>query len=476
MGKEGGVESIVFLTKGREEGNRSPWVSALHSSPLLQKSHLVRMKKKLHITALSIVGFKRIEAFSLDPETGKEIVLTGDNAMGKSSVLDAILFGLKGKGADRPLHDGMEKGEIEMVIEGDLRRFEITRTFNADKKHLKVEDKEGRPVPSPQKFLDGLVGAIAFDPEKFVTMPPKDRAEALRLAAGLDFDELDKERANAFEERRIWNRQLEKAETEKSALGARPSNPGKLVVVAEIVGQRDALLKIRSDYRDAEDDEHHVNRDLSTQASLVEGLKEDLEEAIKEHGKLEKAAGDAADKVASLTPPFVEAKEQLPELEESLAGAEEHNDVVRFYERDKESREALTAKVKEFKRNAYDYDQTIKRVDAEKLALVGNSKLPEGMGFTEEGEVTHQGVPFTDLNTSKQWEIATQLAVLQDPELGVVFMREAALMNTAAKEYVYKWARARDIQLWVEQFQEEHGEEGIHIEDGTIAFVDGKKV
>jgi len=423
----------------------------------------------LIITALQIEGFKKIVACNIDPENGKPVIITGDNAAGKSSVLDGIMFALTGKGAEKPLNDEFQKGKVTVMLGGEERTLEVKRTFTNDSKALVVRDAEGKQLSSPQEVINGLVGALAFDPEKFLRMKDKERSDALRIAAGLDFDALDDRRERAFNERTTINRMLKESEGEKKALGMPITNPGESKSTVDLMSNLRRHQEAINQHQEARNDVDRYKHEL-----------DEVEAQLKHLKLVQKSAKQTMDtargKMLILTKPAVEAEERIPGLQAEIEGVDEHASRVSAYRTDNQKRLDLSARITKLSKAQFELNDELQKVDAEKEKAIKDASLPDGVTFGEEGETLYWGRPFSDLNTAKQWEAATQLAALQDPELGVVFIREAALMNKKARAFIIGWAKDRHIQLWMEKFQEEPSDEGIHIVEGEIASINGKGV
>ena len=64
------------------------------------------------ITELSIENVKRLQALRICPETGKPVVITGDNSQGKSSILDAIQLALTNDGLEDPIRHGAKRAVV----------------------------------------------------------------------------------------------------------------------------------------------------------------------------------------------------------------------------------------------------------------------------------------------------------------------------------------------------------------------------
>lgn len=162
----------------------------------------------MHITKLEASNILRLSAVTITPE-GNLIVVGGENAQGKTSVLNSIAMALSGEKFPKPLRDGAQKGKIEI----DLGEFSVTRTFTAGGGGtLSVKNKEGVAFSSPQTMLDKLIGRISFDPLAFTRERPARQLEILRELAGVDTSEIDTKYREAFDLRTSVNRDLKAQE------------------------------------------------------------------------------------------------------------------------------------------------------------------------------------------------------------------------------------------------------------------------
>lgn len=151
----------------------------------------------MKITRLQAENFKKLRAVEIIPGEGAVVDIRGRNAQGKSSVLDAIAAALGGKSVmpNKPVRSGEERGAIRIEIDGG--ELVIRRTFTADGGgQIVVENAEGFRPGSPQKMLDGLYAAVAFDPLAFSREKPEEQYRILRGLVKLAVDPDALERAN----------------------------------------------------------------------------------------------------------------------------------------------------------------------------------------------------------------------------------------------------------------------------------------
>lgn len=176
----------------------------------------------MKIIQFTAENIKKLKAVSIRPD-GTLVLVTGANAQGKSSVLDAIFMALGGSKAipSQPVRHGMEKAYVKL----DLGELIVTRKFTANGgTSLTVEAANGSKFPSPQSMLDGLLGALAFDPLEFSRMAPKQQLETLRglVKLDVDIDALDVETKKLYDQRTIINRDVKSLQSRQPAMPAHP--------------------------------------------------------------------------------------------------------------------------------------------------------------------------------------------------------------------------------------------------------------
>ena len=175
------------------------------------------------ITKLIVENIMRLKAINIYP-TNSTIEIKGENASGKSSLLDAILIGLKGKkfSPPEPVKHGEKKGKIVIDMDGDASKgipaFTITSKVTNNKIETIIEPSELLNGETPRQFLDKLLGAISFDPWEFVGKDSAKQKQILLELIGVDIDKIDKREKKIFDERTIVGRDLKAAEARVKGL------------------------------------------------------------------------------------------------------------------------------------------------------------------------------------------------------------------------------------------------------------------
>lgn len=426
----------------------------------------------MNIISLDITDLKRISAIHIDPVTGKPVILTGDNGNGKSSVLDAIILALSNTGLDDPIRHGRPSGSVKLSLGVDKAEYLLERKVTKSGDKLTLTDAAGTPVQKPQTFLNGLLGNYAFDPLEFVRLKPKDQVEALKIAAGLDFTEIDAQRKTLYDERTAVTRDGKEAAAQLAAIPA----PAEGVASQEV-----SAVQLVATLRALEDAAAHT---VTAQRNI--------DEARRRHG-------EAAAEVARLTAALANAKsvetanaDMMKERENQLATAVSaaptgdqltaareaiaQVDTTNKAARNAIAHKSLDEKAKALRVKFANLNRAIEVIDEEKSASIKNANLPlDGLELTDEG-VMVSGTFFSQLSTAEQIRVSTLVAMSQNPTLKIVIIREGALMNSANLAMIAEMANERGFQCWIERFQEMPSSEGLHIIDGAIAFEDGEAV
>lgn len=119
----------------------------------------------MRIVKLKIKNLFGITEYESD---GSNMELTGQNGVGKSSVLDAIKYALTNK-SDRKyiVRNGETEGEVLIETDGGLRINRKARTNQAPFKSVK---QNGLEVGSPEAFLRDIFTPLQLNPVEFMGM------------------------------------------------------------------------------------------------------------------------------------------------------------------------------------------------------------------------------------------------------------------------------------------------------------------
>jgi recombinational DNA repair ATPase RecF len=390
-------------------------------------------------------NFKRITAADITPD-GHMVILSGPNAAGKTSVLDGIWAALGGGTATRAIERPIRDGATEAVVQLNLGDLVVTRKWKGEKSTLTVTGADGRKHTSPQALLDSLVGQLAFDPLAFATYPPAKQRAILLDLVGLagTLAELDDERRTAYDDRTDVNRAVKQYDAELAAYPDLTDAPDQELSVADLLEQYEAAKALNARITAA--------RQTVESAELnVAQLRELLAEA-------EQTLADAR-RHAEGAP----ALRDLSAYTAKIQNADALNAAARQKARHAETLNARTAMAA----RADELTATIEDVDARKAAALKTAVFPvDDLGFDADG-VTYHDVPFSQASSAERLRVSTAMGMALNPQLRVMHLRDASLLDSGNLAALADMAAAQDFQLWVERV-DESGAVGIVIEDGTV--------
>ena len=417
----------------------------------------------MKILELTINDLKKIKVVEIHPESGKPIILTGDNGNGKSSVLDGIVLALANNGLEDPIRHGRPSANVKLTLGADKVEYLLERKVTKKGSYLTLTDAEGIPVQKAQTFLNGLLGNYGFDPLEFTRLKSKAQVEALKEAAGLDFTELDGERATAYASRTAIGRQGKEMKARFDGLEVPEEDvPTEEQSASALIGELRGLESKLQHLHGITQGAARSQSQVESQTTLVAKLKDELDKAqtdlfeAENEMKSEDAALVAAEKDA-FPETLIYTKSFLSFVDKVNAAIR----AARIYRDTKQQLKDLRAKHGALERE-------IEVIDETKSEAVKNSSLPlDGLELTDDG-VMFDGTFFSQLSTAEQIRVSTLVAMSQNPGLHIIIIREGALMNTANLKMISDLAVEQDYQLWIEKFQEEKSSIGLHIVEGEI--------
>lgn len=424
---------------------------------LKNKIYNIERKKTMKIISLVAQNFKRIKAVEITPD-GELVVLSGKNEQGKSSVLDSILAALAGKRnlPKKALRDGEEKGFIEL----DLDEYKVKRTFNKDGGGtLKITNKDGAVFGSPQKMLDKIVGEISFDPFEFSRMDSKKQVEIFKNITGLDFSDLEKERACIYEERKDVNRESKRLVAQRDKIEEKLPDelPDEKISVKDLMSKLDV-----ANSKNAKIDQ--LIADEKNNANKMEYVRNEIKE-------LEKQLKAKKEESKNLNAEMVKLQEKIKkskrvnttDIKEKLNKAEEINNNFNTVEEHKR----VLKEIKEHRNKYKTLTDRIKEIDKEKELRIEKADMPiNGLSFNEEG-IFINGIPFEQESSSRQLKVSIAMGMALNPKLKVLLVKDGGLLDKNSIKEVEKIVKEKDYQLWLEKVGN-GGKAAIVIEDGTV--------
>ena len=430
------------------------------------------------VLGLKVSNLRNIDLVEVDLKGRNFVELTGANASGKSTMLDALftaILGTKhfGRGFDgwRVVQEGKDKALIKATIGNSERTIEVRRSITKNVSesgevstggNLAITDSEGNKLG--QEFLDRLLSEFTVDPVAFTRKSPKDQVEMLKRLGGIDTDGFDALRKKAEEERLIANREVARLK----ALVAVPADKVEHADVDELYRQREAVFKKNLERTQLV---NHVEgtklamtrfderrRALQTDIILAKDRIRAMEEEI---ASIDRSLEEGAATVALEIPP----EESTAAIDAMIAAAQDINrkhEAFLAYEANLKAYNEAVAQAKHF-------DDEIKRIAENRKAAIASSKLPfKNITFDDDAGVLVDGIPFNQRSTAEQLRMSARIGMEMDPELRVICIRDGSFLDEDSYAIVKELADRHDYQILVETVGEKAGDDQIVLRAGHV--------
>lgn len=467
----------------------------------------------MYIKRLELLNFQVIEKFSADFD-GTVYFVTGDNELGKSTLLKAIGALLTGQ-RDDVLRNGASKGFAKMVVGDDGEEYDVQLSFTEvnPRGTLTIKQKTTGMATNNVSMLQRIFGYQDFDAVEFSrwSETAEGRRKQIEVVKALlpakvrnRIAEIDESVKMLKEERTGVNRdvktfaalyesienQLVPGDVEKyaapvdvTALMERQQTNAKLIekaksvrsMLAQRIEQIDAIpgrieaekakaaeaAKVYADkvaaakkaYEDA------VAEQKAAETKIVETYKATVAAIESEKADLESRKANAEDWLKRYEANDPE-KSNVPAL---LADAEAHNkryNLVCQFKEKKEQYESVKAKAEEM-------DSHIDKLARERATLIANAELPiAGLSFSDDG-LTLNGVPFVPgkVSDSQSMEVAAKLVIASNPKVKVFRIARGESLGQKRLEAIIDIARRNGFQGFLECVV--RGQEEMRVEEYT---------
>ena len=429
-------------------------------------------EKHYRIIELKAENIKRLKAITIRP-SGDVVQITGKNAEGKSSVLDAIWLALSGAEAGKKNPDVVRHGEDKASVKLDLGDYIVSRRFTKEGSYLDVFTKSGAKYPSPQAVLDKMISTIAFDPLQFTNLDSKKQVELLLQFSqiSIDIPEQDRKIKNAYDERTVAGKELAKAKT----LFESTPKPVSLTL-AEVKPLTDLMNERKEIESQKTAAEKAVNDLFATGTSLknsvtelqatIKKLEEHLDASRKELTEKETKLRETGAQYKSVKSVF--DSNNFPERIDSIDSAIASGDKARFQNESIEKYLNAEKSFKSAQENSVTREKDINALRAQRENAIKEAKFPiGGLGIAEDG-VTFGGIPFVQCSSAERLKVGIAMVIAQDPNIRVIRIQDGSLLDSESMAVIVQMAETYDLQFWIEKV-DESGKLGVVIEDGEVS-------
>lgn len=465
----------------------------------------------MYIKRLELSNFQVIEKFEGEFE-GNVYIVTGDNELGKSTLLKAIGALLTGQ-RDEVLRNGADKGFAKMVIGDDGEEFDVELKFTEKNPRgtLTIKQKSSGMQTDNVTMLQKIFGYQDFDAVEFSrwSETAEGRRKQIAVVKSLlpsdtikEIEDIDSKIAEIKTERTGVNRDVKTFQT--LCENARKNCPdedkySKPIDIADLMErqkQNAQLIEKAKSVRTAKEQrtndlsgiEERINNAKSWYENRLQTIDDSVAEAKKAYeqaienakmmresakteldGELETIESDRKDyqrRLDNCNQWLNQYESNNPEnddvekmLNEAKIHNERHNAYIQYQEKKKQFEDARV--------KSENMDAELDKLQTLRNTVINNAKLPiEGLSFTEDG-LTLNGIPFADghVSDSQKMELACRLIIAANPNIRVFRIARGESLGKKRLQTIIDIAKKNDYQGFIECVV--RGQEDMRVEEYT---------
>lgn len=474
------------------------------------------------IKKLELSNFQVIKEFNADFE-GNVYFITGDNELGKSTLLKAIGALLTGN-RDAVLRNGEEKGFAKMVVGDDGEEYDVELRFTKANPRgtLSIKQKTTGMRSDNVSMLQKVFGYTDFDAVEFSrwSETAEGRRKQVEYVRALlpenvqkRIAEIDAEVTTVKDKRKEANAEV-KTYTTICAAAEKQLKPGDAKTYAEKIDIADLMEEQNENARLIEKAKT-VRTALQTRTEQLDAIPERVKQANADHDQAAKRIADDLEfeekEVARI---IAEAQQRLADAKKEAETSKklidkELKDTLKQIETDKADYETrknnATEWLKKYEENnpekldtaerlkqaeehnkinalVVDYVAKKKQKDAaekvvqthekklsdllkERETLIAKSELPiAGLTFTDDG-LELNGVPFVagKVSDSQIMEVAAKLIIASNPTVKVFRIARGESLGAKRLQSLIELARKEGYQGFIEEVK--RGQDDLIIEE-----------
>jgi hypothetical protein len=458
--------------------------------------------KILHAQIRNVLGIKELE---MTP--GSVTVIKGKNGRGKSSAMKSIQSAIGGRASLAELKNIHADGKPEVVLhleddDENGTEYIIKKTSSKTSVKKQVRDSAAfEDVKPPQRFLDTLFDGKLCNPMMFLKADDKERVNLMLDAIDLPFDmdaligamKLDPDdvppvgenvhplaaiafiRDAVFQKRKGVNRdEKQKRASSDQLLREVPRKIDAVEGLEKKEAELEKMVVARAELLEKANSEHEKQRSEARGAAstmdskersefelFAERVKREADEKIalaqsEMQSKIDKRAAETQAELAKLEETYQSTVESVEKSSADIDMAREEVGVLRERGEQLEKYKTLKEQARIFESDADDLkglserlSDALNAIDEYKANMCSDLPIP---GLEINGkEVFVNGVPWDQLNTAQQIEIAVKIAVLRSrgQKLKIVMVDGAEALDQESFELLREHLEKEGVQAFV---------------------------
>jgi len=403
----------------------------------------------LQINRLEIENLKRIKAVIIEPTKTGLTVIGGKNNQGKTSILDAIAWGLGGN-TFKPSNPQRDGSVIPPRLNITLSNGMVVKR-DGKNSSLKVIDPAGNK--GGQQLLNEFVEQLALDLPKFMHSNNKEKANTLLqiIGVGEQLYELEQQEQEVYNQRHAIGQIADQKKKFAAEMEYHPDAPKELISVSELIQQQQEILTRNGENQRKRDNLANLEAQSERLQQQINELTEKLKVVTADLEIARKSALDLLD-------------ESTEELESNIHNIEQINIMVRT----NQDKARAEQDANEYGNQYTELTAKLEGVRRAKTSLLESADLPLPGLSVMDGELVYNGQKWDGISGSDQLKIAVAIVRKLKPKCGFVLLDKLEQMDLDTLQQFGKWLEGEGLQAIATRVST--GDEcSIVIEDGYIA-------
>lgn len=469
----------------------------------------------MYIKQIQLQNFQTIKEFSGDFE-GNVYFVTGENELGKSTLLKAIMVLLTGN-RDEVLRNGEDKGFAKIVVGDDGNEYEVELRMTKANPRGTITIKSNKTGLKSDRItaLQDIFGYQDFDANEFVSWSEtaEGRRKQVKIVKSLlpeqtqkRIAEIDTEVLQTKEARKDDNATLKTYSTifskvQKGISEADLEQYSEPIDLQDLLEQQQRTIQLEEKAKSVKDKlelrekaikeipERISELDKKHQANLSRLEEQKKQAEIERNEAIEKAENNYKMKLLKIESEENQEKsaheQQLSEIKaEEADSINRRNNCLKWLKDFEENKpEDVSEKIKniqhhnemsnkvaeyyEAKQNMEDaeasvnkHEEHLQKLYQERETLIKESSLPiKGLNFTDEGLVLND-IPFISgkVSDSQIMEVAAKLIIAKNPTVKVFRIARGESLGKKRLDALISLAKKEGFQGFIEQVVREQNE------------------
>lgn len=469
----------------------------------------------MYIKQIQIQNFQAIKEFNGDFE-GNVYLVTGENELGKSTLLKAIMVLLTGN-RDEVLRNGEDKGFAKIVVGGDGKEYEVElkMTKANPRGTITIKSKDTGLRSDRVTALQEIFGYQDFDANEFVSWSEtaEGRRKQVQIVKSLlptetqqRIFEIDAESTRIKEQRKEDNSTLKTystllAKVEKEIKPGDLETYSEALDLQELLEQQAQAVKLEEKAKSVKEKLAQREKTIADVPYKYQALERERAEYIKQRESAEKAAKKAmedaiqqakelyTERISLIGKELDKNLAELDEMTERIKAEQEDaikrrdnckawlenyeankpadvsqkiNDIQHHNEMHRKVEDYLAAKQNKEEASAKvaDHEKKLLSLSTEREALIKKADLPiTGLNFTEDG-LELNGIPFVagKVSDSQIMEVAAKLIIAKNPTVKVFRIARGESLGRKKLEALIRFAREQGYQGFLEMVVRDQNE------------------